>query len=60
MTRKESYREEVVDHFEYHGSTAIEFTRRSYGKTINREWILFDSVEEAVRFFHDNCGDSEN
>ncbi len=59
MTRQEYY-QDVCDRFEYHGSTAIEFTRKSCGKTIKREWILFDSVEEATRFFNDSCGEPEN
>ena len=59
MTRQEYY-EDVCDRFEYHGSTAIEYTRKSYGKTVKREWILFDSVEEASRFFNDRCGDPGN
>lgn len=59
MTRQERY-DDVWDRFEYHGSTAIEHTRRFFGKTIKREWILFDSVEEAARFFNDRCGDPAN
>jgi hypothetical protein len=55
MTRQEYY-EDVCDRFEYHGSTAIEYTRKAYGKTVKREWILFDSVEEAAQFFNDSCG----
>jgi len=60
MTRHESYRG-YQDHYEYHGNTAVEMTRRQAGVTIRRDWILFDSVEEAQEFFndHDNGGPYE-
>lgn len=38
--------------YEYHGSTTIEYTRCRNGRTVLREWILFDSVEEATEFFN--------
>jgi hypothetical protein len=34
----------------------IERTRKQAGRTVTREWILFDSVEEAMEFFNNNCG----
>ena len=40
--------------FEYHGNTAIERTRWQDGN-VEREWILFDSAEEAVDFFNEVC-----
>ena len=43
------------DFFEYHGNTIIERIRQEAGRTIKREWILFDSAEEAQEFFNDNC-----
>jgi len=36
--------------FEYHGNTAIEHTRLQNGN-VEREWIYFDTTEEAVAFF---------
>ena len=54
MTRDELY-PDYQDCYEYHGNTAIEITRKQGGITIKREWILFDSVEEAKAFFNDNC-----
>jgi hypothetical protein len=44
------------DCYEYHGSTTIEIIRKEAGRTVNREWILFNSVEEALEFFNTNCG----
>jgi hypothetical protein len=41
--------------YEYHGNTTIEYTRARRGRTILREWILFDSVEEATEFFNETC-----
>ena len=43
------------DHYEYHGSTTIERTRKKEGLTVWRDWIIFDSVEEASQYFNDNC-----
>jgi hypothetical protein len=41
------------DCFEYHGSTVIEHTRTQAGVTLRRDWIIFDTVEEAVDYFND-------
>jgi len=41
------------DCFEYHGSTTVEQTRKKNGSIIWRDWILFDSVEEAAAFFYE-------
>lgn len=43
------------DYFEYHGNTAIEMTRRESGYIIKRDWLIFDTVEEAQAFYYDNC-----
>ena len=42
------------ERFEYHGNTAIEHTRLRDGH-VEREWIHFDSAEEAVEFFDEVC-----
>jgi hypothetical protein len=34
-------------------------TRKQAGITIKRDWILFDSVEEAQKFFYDDCNDDQ-
>jgi hypothetical protein len=52
MTAYDPY--EGQEMFEYHGHTAIERTRRKNGKT-RRDWIFFDSIEEALSFFNDYC-----
>ena len=43
------------DHYEYHGCTTIERKRKQGEITIWRDWIIFDSVEEAKQYFNDNC-----
>jgi hypothetical protein len=45
---------EGQEFFEYHGNTAIERIRKQRGR-IWREWLYFDSTEEAEAFFNDQC-----
>lgn len=54
MTRYESYPDYQYC-YEYHGNTSVEITRKQDGITIKRDWILFNSVEEAQEFFYNNC-----
>ncbi|MDA8140329.1 MAG: hypothetical protein M0036_16905 [Desulfobacteraceae bacterium] len=46
--------QDVQEVYEYHGNTAIERIRRQRGR-IWREWLYFDSAEEAEAFFHEQC-----
>ncbi len=52
MTRCE-FDQHYQQYFEYHGSTTIERTRKQFGQIIRRDWLLFDSVEEAQEYFND-------
>ena len=54
MTTSISY-PDYYDCYEYHGSTTIEQTRKQGGVIIWRDWIIFDSVEEATEYFNDTC-----
>ena len=54
MTNSISYMD-YYDCYEYHGNTTIELTRKQNGTTIWRDWILFDTVEEATEYFNDTC-----
>ena len=54
MTKDISY-PDYYDCYEYHGNTTIELTRIQGGVTILRDWIMFDTVEEATEFFNDAC-----
>ncbi len=39
--------------YEYHGNTAVERVRKRGGSVLLRDWLIFDTVEEAEAFFHD-------
>lgn len=54
MTTDISY-PDYYDCYEYHGNTTIELTRKQDGMIIWRDWILFDTVEEAAEYFNDAC-----
>ncbi len=41
------------DAIEYHGSTTIELVRTRWGKVIWRDWLIFDTIEEAENYFND-------
>ena len=43
--------------FVYHGSTTIERICRQSGAVLSRDWLLFNTVEEAQDFFNTDCGD---
>lgn len=47
-----------TESFEYHGHTAIERIRHHDGAIVRRDWIVFNSVEEAEAFFNDSVSDS--
>ncbi len=50
--------DEEQEFYEYHGNTAIERTRR-FKHAVRREWLLFDSAEEAEAFFNEHCACEE-
>jgi hypothetical protein len=54
MTKYMTY-PDYYDYYEYHGNTEIELTRIQKGVTVWRDWILFDTVEEAAEYFNDHC-----
>jgi len=45
------------DHFEYFGNTEIERIRMQGEKIIKHDWIIFDSVKEAMEFFNHRSGE---
>jgi len=45
------------DFYEYFGNTEIERIRKQGEKTIRHDWIIFDTVDEAMEFFIDSCGE---
>ena len=52
---KEISHPDYDDCYEYHGNTMIEQIRKQDGVTVWRDWIIFDSVEEATEYFNDAC-----
>jgi hypothetical protein len=48
--RKHQLYTDYQDYFEYFGNTEIERIRKQGEKTIRHDWIIFDSVDEAMEF----------
>jgi hypothetical protein len=44
------------DAFEYYGDNEILRIRKQYGMIVRRDWLVFDSPEEAMEHFNDKCG----
>ena len=38
---------------EYHGSTTVAITRERGGRVVWKDWLIFDSVEEASTFYNE-------
>ena len=43
------------DSYEYYGNTEIVLTRRFGDMTVWKDWILFDSAEEASEYYNNFC-----
>jgi hypothetical protein len=56
----QNYYSDYFENYEYHGNTAVEITLIKNGVTIKRDWVFFDSVQEAQDFFYENYNDSQN
>jgi len=56
MRKHELYTDYHV-HFEYSGNTEIERIRKQGEKTLRHDWIIFDTVDEAMEFFNDRSGE---
>ncbi len=37
--------------YEYHGNTTIERIKKQFGRIVSRDWIIFNTVEEAREYF---------
>ena len=48
------------DVFEYYGNTEIVRIRKQNGTKIREDWLIFDSVEEAMEHFNTKCGEFAN
>ena len=55
--RKHELYPDYHDFFEYFGNTEIERIRMKSQKTVRRDWIVFDLIEEAMKYFNNKCGE---
>jgi hypothetical protein len=56
MRKRQYERDRYVERrFEYHGNTAVERIQKKAGKFVRRDWLYFDSVEEAEDYFVNVC-----
>lgn len=55
--RKHKLTTHYHDYFEYFGNTEIERIRQRSGRILRRDWIIFDTVEDAMAFFNSKCGE---
>jgi hypothetical protein len=56
---KHIFNPDYHDCYEYHGNTTIELTRRQGEITLLRDWLTFDSVQEAADYFNEHCSGYE-
>jgi len=54
---KHEYYPTYHDFFEYYGNTEIRRIRSQNGIKVRQDWLLFDSVEEAMEYFNTSCGE---
>jgi hypothetical protein len=43
---------DLKERYEYHGHTTVERIRLRSGAVVSRDWIMFDSVQEAEDYFN--------
>ena len=55
--RKHELTPQCHDYFEYFGNTEIERIRQRTGRVLRRDWIILDSVGDAMDFFNSKCGE---
>lgn len=55
--RKHELYTDYHGHFEHFGNTEIERLRKQGEKTLQHGWIFFYTVDEAMEFFNDLCGE---
>jgi hypothetical protein len=55
--RKNELYTDYHEFYEYFGNTEIERIRKQGEKTIRHDWIIFDTVEEAMDYFNGKCGE---
>jgi len=43
---------------EYHGNTQIERTRKRGDQTVEHDWLVFNSADEAIQYFNEKNSQS--
>ena len=54
--RKHEFYSTYSDAYEYNGNNEIQRIRKQYGRIVRRDWIVFDSSEDAMQYFNTKCG----
>ena len=52
---KHIYGQDYQEFYEYHGNTVVERIRKRGAVIFQRDWLMFNSVEEADEFFNSRC-----
>ncbi len=55
--RKHELNPTYHDFYEYHGNTEVVRIRHHWGKIVRQDWIVFNTVEEAMEYFNTKCGE---
>jgi len=55
--KKNPFYSRYRDFYTYHGHTEIERVRKRGDTVVSRDWLVFDSVEEAMDFFNEQGPD---
>ena len=55
--RKYEHYHTYSDFFEYHGNVEILRIRKQYGTIIRKDWLVFNSTDEAMDHFNTKCGE---
>jgi len=45
------------DFYEYHGNNEIVRIRNQNGTIVRRDWLIFNSADEAMEYFNTKCGE---
>jgi len=54
--RKYELYNKYSDAFEYYGNNEILRIREQYGIIVRKDWLVFNSPEEAMEYFNTKCG----
>jgi len=52
--KKKTHYADYYDIIEYFGNTEVKRVRKKGGAIVRRDWVIFDSIEEAMMFFNES------